>query len=349
MMHHDGAKANSSPAQAHISLTFHQNLIVDSHAPDLVVLSSDGILFYTHNRRLQLFPDFVAALSKRAFKLPANNNIPHISLPETSNVIYILLNIVYGLEEYDSLVSPTLDDVLNAVAALESYGFVPLNRYITPFSALFQLLAHHASLPSACLSPSTRKRTSEKYPALLIYILAARHDLYDLAVAVSANLLSFPLQFLTDEDAMQMGPLYLRRLLQLQITRSTALKVLLAAPPCKTSEWFERCGSTKHTCDLNELDKMTRAWALASSYIILNEKPDLDVHSLDSILRPLGDDIACNGCKRMWAERVYEVVSNYGSLKVRIVFSYAIPTLNCAISKLSERSKPTRHSRHGSH
>ena len=153
-------------------------------------------------------------------------------------------------------------------------------------------------------------------PALIIYILAAKHALHELAIAVSSYLLSYPLQNITDADATEMGPVYLRRLFLLHLTRANALKSLLSDPPCNTSQWFERCASSKHSCDLNELDKMTRAWALASSYIILNGQPDMDAHSLDGILRPLGEDLSCIGCKRLWAERVYEVVTNYGSLKV---------------------------------
>jgi hypothetical protein len=307
----------------------------DSHTPDLAILSSDGVRFYTHKERLQAFPDFVSALTNRSFKLPSDNDVPHISLPETSSVVSIILHVVYGFEEFDFLVPPPLEDVLNAVTALETYGFLPLERYITPSSAFFQLLIHHASLPNACLIPNTQKPTTEKCPALLIYILAAKLNLQDLAVAVSANLLSFPLQTLSDDDAINMGPVYLRRLFQLQLARSSALKALLSAPPCKTSEWFERCGSAKHSCDLSELDKMTRAWALASSYIILNGEPDMDVHTLDSVLRPLGDDITCNGCRRLWSERVYDVVSNYGSLKVRRihVLPYVVQILNSATSR----------------
>jgi hypothetical protein len=316
MIHLDRPECKLLSAKHNVSFTFHENRLVDSRLPDFVILSKDGIFFYAHRHRLHDFPLFLVALTQRATSVSGNPDVQRISFPESSHVLSILLHDAYGLEEINFLEPPPLVELIDAVSALEKYGFVPVAHYITPSSTVFQLFTHHASLPCT-LSELPVSRPNLANPALLIYILAAKHDLEDLAVVVSSGLLSFPLYTLTDEDAVQLGALYMRRLFQLQLTRTEALKALLCTPPCSTSEWFMKSASSKHTCDLGELDKMTRAWALASSYVILTATPDLEVHALDSILRPLGDDLSCSGCKRLWAERVYETVARYGSLKVK--------------------------------
>ena len=62
-------------------------------------------------------------------------------------------------------------------------------------------------------------------------MLAAHHQLEDLAVQVSAHLLSFHLYNLTDEMVDRMGARYMKRLMFLHIQRVEAFKAILIVPP----------------------------------------------------------------------------------------------------------------------
>ena len=68
------------------------------------------------------------------------------------------------------------------------------------------------------------------YP-IEIYCLAAKFNLEKLAVNSSSHLLSFPTSSITDEMALRMGAIYLKRLMCLHHGRNGALKDILLVPP----------------------------------------------------------------------------------------------------------------------
>lgn len=86
------------------------------------------------------------------------------------------------------------------------------------------------------------------------------------------------------------------------------LKRLLYSPP-------HPHGPTPQ-CDFAEQKKITRAWALASSYLLWNARPDLSVGAIESALKPLGDAMSCGLCKEALEKRVKEVVVQWAQVKV---------------------------------
>ena len=97
------------------------------------------------------------------------------------------------------------------------------------------------------------------------YALAGAYDLNHLAIPISSFLLSYSLASLTDELAVKMGPLYLKRLFFLHLGRVEALKRLLLPPP--------QAHGPSANCDFTEQKKLTRAWALASAYLAWDVRP----------------------------------------------------------------------------
>ena len=214
---------------------------------------------------------------------------PIISLPEPSTVLNILLHTVYGLS--CTHYSPSLSDLSFAISILPKYG-LPVSTHLAPSAPLTSTLLTHA-------------RTSP----LEVYTLAASLDLSHIATSASLYLVSFPLSSLTDEYALQMGPVYLKRLFFLHLGRTDALKRLLLAPP--------RPHQPILGCDYVEQKRVTRAWALASAYLMLDGRPDMSVNAVEATLGPLADKVGCEGCKAALVERVREVVMQWSAVKVR--------------------------------
>ena len=96
------------------------------------------------------------------------------------------------------------------------------------------------------------------YP-IEIYCLAAKFNLEKLAVNSSSHLLSFPLSSITDEMALRMGAVYLKRLMCLHHGRNGALRDILLVPPLPHPQTKE--------CSFADQKRLTRAWALVSAYL----------------------------------------------------------------------------------
>lgn len=153
-----------------ISTTFHPAAQLHPVPTDIVLLSSDNVFFYVHSHLL-------LAASENAF----NNLLPPaskhqdsiLSVPEHSTVLNILLHTIYDISCIHY--SPSLPTITTAVNCLPIYGVLP-KTHIAPSTPLYTLLISQAPLDP-----------------LEVYALAASLDLYDLAVATSSHLLSFPL------------------------------------------------------------------------------------------------------------------------------------------------------------
>ena len=182
--------------------------------------------------------------------------------------------------------------------------------------------------------------------------LAAAHDLYELAVPVSSHLLSFALHSLTDELALRIGPVYMKRLFFLHLGRLDALKRLLLPPP--------HPHPPTAGCDFAEQKRLTRAWALASAYLAWDARPgtrrglssrgepladdrsflprvrmtlrcahqpccfaasflltDLSTSAMESALCPLADHLSCDVCKKSLTDRVRQLIVQWSVVKVR--------------------------------
>ncbi|KZT29313.1 hypothetical protein NEOLEDRAFT_1175022 [Neolentinus lepideus HHB14362 ss-1] len=271
-----------------VSTTFFPGASVDPLPPDLILLSSDTVFFYVHTHRL-------LTASENGFnsQLPAtpredSSDVgPVLGIPEPSPVLNVILHTVYHMSCVHY--SPTFPELEAAVTAMSVYG-IPLRPHITPTLPLYQHLLLHA--PLAPLS---------------LYALAAQHDLYELAVAISAHLLSLSLPSMSDELAIRMGPIYLKRLFFLHLGRADALKRLLLPPPepHRPTAW----------CDSGEQKKLTRAWALAAAYLAWDARPDLSTTTIEVALSPLGDQLTCDHCRLALKERIKSLTMQWSAVK----------------------------------
>ncbi len=230
-----------------ISRTFHPKSKLLPPQPDTIFRSSDNVLFYVH--RTVIREKSANDWNGRLPQLPASTHSIEdggmgkvISLPESAAILNIVFHAVYGYS--CAHYSPTLDDIIAGVDAMAIYG-VPPKDHILPCTPLYVLILNHAPLAP-----------------LPAYTLAAFHDIHSLAVPISTHLLSIPLGpgSLTDATLQRMGPIYLKRLLCLQLDRVDKLRGLLVSPPLPHPP-------TK-TCHLAvERTRLTRAWTLAASRV----------------------------------------------------------------------------------
>ncbi|RDB22782.1 hypothetical protein Hypma_010257 [Hypsizygus marmoreus] len=271
-----------------VSTTFYPGAQHHSMPPDVILLSSDNVFFYVHSHLLlgASENEFHALLPPSAPSSPKDQDAI-VGVSDSSTVLNIILHTIYEMS--CAHYSPTFSNLCSAVTRLPFYGIRP-NTRIVPSSPLYTVLLSHAPL---C--------------PLELYALAASFDLYELAVATSSHLLSFPLSNLTDEMADAIGPVYLKRLFFLHFGRSDALKRVLLPPPHPhaPTQW----------CDFSDQKKLTRAWALASAYLAWDARPDLSTSTMESALRPLEEHLGCDDCKHALRERIKNLVVQWSIVK----------------------------------
>ena len=245
-----------SPTIVSVSTTFFPGAeLGQSHPADLTLRSIDSVVFTVHTTVLLQF-------SKNSFDSliplypisPISDGGTHqeLTLPEDSHVLNIVLHLLYMIP--CPQFCPSVDVISRSVGALIRYGF-SIQDFAAPDTCLHNLILSRAPL----------------HP-IEFYAIAAEHNLYDLAVAISPHLMSFNLATLTDEVAAQMGPIYLRRLFFMHLGRNEALKRLLFTPPALH-------GPTPQ-CNFPEQKKLTRAWALAVAYLAWDARPGLLRHGV---------------------------------------------------------------------
>jgi hypothetical protein len=212
---------------------------------DTILRSSDSVLFYVHCKTILetsrlAFKDFL----KTPLSDPKFRDVI-IDIPEHSSILNILMHTVYELSCAKH--SPDFADLEKAVERMPFYGLPP-KRHMLPDTPLFDILLSHAPI----------------YP-IRVYALAGQFDAYDLAAKSSSHLLSYNLSELTDELAIKMGAVYLRRLMALHITLVDSLKNIILQPP--------HPHPSTRTCDFTDQKKLSRAWALAASYLAWDSRP----------------------------------------------------------------------------
>ena len=170
-----------------------------------------------------------------------------VALEEDSVVLNILLHVIYtsSLRQY----SPPLVTLLHTINVLKKYG-IPLNACTARGTPFFdELVIKMPVMPFE------------------VFMVAAEHDLFDLAAEASSFLLSFPLSTLTDGVASRIGPQYLRRFFSLHVERLRVLQQLLARPPPEHPATLD-CGWTDH-------QRLRTAWSLACAGIIHDARAGL--------------------------------------------------------------------------
>ena len=222
-----------------ISTAFHPN---SQPLPDTIISSFDGVLFYVHSPiLLKTSPDIfrpllVSSLAELLFKSATVT----VVVEAPSAELNIILHAVYKTSP--AAYSPDIKTIIRAVDRMPTWS-IPPNDLLTPSNPLYELLLSYSPL---C--------------PLEIYALASHHDLEDMAINVSPHLLSYDLSTITDEMAVRIGPIYLKRLLLLHFNRTRDLKSILLLPP--------HPHPPLNNCHFEDQKKLTRAWALASAYLI---------------------------------------------------------------------------------
>jgi hypothetical protein len=229
-----------------VSTTFFPGADLDVLPTDLIILSSDSVFFYVHMHKMLLASNngFNSLLPLKEQGQPdgAGGILP---LHDDSVVVNVLLHTIYNMSV--AHYAPTPEAVIAAVCSMEKYG-LSVQTYLAPASPLCTVFLGAA--PQAPIE---------------FYATAAAYNLHHLAVPISSFLLSYPLASLTDELCVKMGPHYLKRLFHLHLGRIEALKRLLLPPP--------QPHVPTTNCDFTEQKKLTRAWALASAYLVWDVRP----------------------------------------------------------------------------
>ncbi|CAL1715464.1 unnamed protein product [Somion occarium] len=144
-----------------------------------------------------------------------------------------------------------------------------------------------------------------------LIIVAASNDLFDLASVASSYLLSYPVDELSDEVSITMGPVYLRRLFSLHTQRLKALRALMASPPVEHPS-TPACGEV-------EKKRLPRSWSLFCTSIAFYATPDMSSVKLRSVLETLGELMLCDVCKQSLLDRVQELVVQWSAIPMTIL------------------------------
>ncbi|RPD58886.1 hypothetical protein L227DRAFT_179400 [Lentinus tigrinus ALCF2SS1-6] len=272
--------SQSVPLGLSISTAFTPSELVDGAAPDLLIVTSDAVHFHVHTRS-------ILALSTNAFNRALASPVNTLVVMETAAVMNVVLNVLYG---WSCIVyEPEFEDVVVALAALVKYGASLPTLAVAPLP-LFDLLLAQAPLH-----------------AIDIYASAGQYELEDVAVAVSAHLLAFSPSQLTDELALQMGPVYFKRILDLQQNRLLALKGIVLDPPAKHPPTL--------TCNIASRDELTTSWALATAQLVWDACPSISTDALQSAFERTCTGISCPDCRIKLQSRVQEVTRAWSAVK----------------------------------
>lgn len=256
---------------------FHPTAQLDSAPPDLVLISANRVAFHVHRRRL-----LTASTNHFAFLLdrPA---VTIVALPESSQLISVMLHAIYNRPI--SSPRPTSAIFIAAFDTLKKYG-IPLNEYIRLNTPLFTAL-----------------KTLAQYQPIELYTLAAENDLYDLAAAASSYLISYNLSSITDEVAVRMGSIYLKKLFVLHSRRTKVLRGLLLTPPATHAP--------TRTCDASNQLRLLRHWDLAVAALQSRVSPSMSIGSLRSIVSTVEPLLTCRDCKAALDTRVRQMIMDW--------------------------------------
>ncbi|KAJ3501488.1 hypothetical protein NMY22_g18911 [Coprinellus aureogranulatus] len=270
-----------------VSIYFHPAKFPELQC-DLLLRSADGVHFYVHKDKFDALSQ--ATVPTLLQYLSPDDNSGIIVLPDTGQVLTIILHLIYGLS--CSHLHPTCDDLISSIDRLAEYG-VPPKPIIQNNHELYNLLLIHGGLRP-----------------IDIYSLAGHYDVENLATQVSSHLLGYPLSQLDDKVAIRMGPIYLRRLFILHTTRIDTLKRVVQQAPTfhpKTKE-----------CGFEKQKRVTRAWAMGATYLAWELRADISTHLIRAVFEPLAAELDCEDCKKKMLERLHNVLADWAAVKTTI-------------------------------
>ncbi|KAI0793662.1 hypothetical protein C8Q74DRAFT_1193839, partial [Fomes fomentarius] len=266
--------------------TFEPAFVVAGQYPDLVLITADQARYHVHRRRL-----IHASANSWGGLLVTTPHPDHdtLNVAEDSQTTHIVLHTVYGLPCLH--LSPTLECAESALSALIKYG-VAISKLAMPCLPLYQLILAHAPLRP-----------------LDTYALAAHFGLEPVAAAASSHLLAYDLFTLSDELSVKMGPVYLKRLLDLYETRRAGLKAIVMRPPARHADTA--------TCGPESQMQLTRAWAVAAADMAWNALPNTSTYALQSAFEKAGAKLSCVACREMLRRRIAEATQEWARVQVR--------------------------------
>lgn len=214
---------------------------------DLTLISSDATIFFVHIAALlaKSSNGFGSLLRPECLRLYATNPRKPLAVANAATVLNLVLHVVYDLSHLPHNLG--LRDLITAVDALAFYG-VSLQDHARHGTPLFQLLASH--MVAAPID---------------VYALAASHDLQDMAVLGSAYSLGKRASDITNDQAVRMGVHYLRRLIDLQLSRASKLKGLLRNPPARHPP--------TENCSIATQEQLAKAWLIVGAYFLWETVP----------------------------------------------------------------------------
>ncbi|KAH8831627.1 hypothetical protein DL96DRAFT_1588476 [Flagelloscypha sp. PMI_526] len=281
------SESSSHFSNIDVSSTFH----LANHlpfTPDLAILSHDRVYFYVSKKHL------ISSSSNHFGGLleipsPSSNIHTHqVTVEDSAQVLNVILHAVFNIS--CDVYHPTFEVIQHALRCMPAYGLDPAT-YLLPSFPLYPLL-----ISCAATNP------------IHVYALAAQHGAVELAFHASSHLLSYELDTISDELAVQMGPLYLKKLFFMHIRRKEALKNILRITP-HTHADLEGCtAKARH--------QLTNEWASAA--MALDLRQDLPVHVIKGRLQIVAEKLDCKECIENVSKRVEEVGVAWSQIKCTI-------------------------------
>ncbi|TCD68544.1 hypothetical protein EIP91_010469 [Steccherinum ochraceum] len=297
---------NTSPEKdnrSHISDTFHAKFSFQNQIPDYILVSSSGTHFYVHRSFLvgsssndfgSLFKSVSPIVGDAGLALPRvgeSNLLPKSSVSQSSAVLDAILSSIYKVPS-DGNYSLSLFDLLDSITSLFAFG-IALDSVLISSAPLYQEIV----------------ALSDQSP-LCIYTTAAEYGLDDIAVAVSAQLLNLPLTSISEDEVQRMGPVYLKRLVNMQAHRATFLKTLLLQ--------FPEAHSDKAECTVADRSMLAAAWTVALAGLTWEIGAGTSEKVLRSAFAPLLAHAACDECRELVSARVEEIMYDWAEAKTTI-------------------------------
>ncbi|KAM5543293.1 hypothetical protein V8D89_003167 [Ganoderma adspersum] len=259
--------------------------IFDGMFPDMLIKSPDQTGYYVH--RLHL-----SRVSTNAFGGLLANPASSISVLEPAAVLNVVIHTIYGMSSTHR--NPSLDTIEAAIDALLKYGVAP-HLYAPSSQPLYLLLLLHAP-----------------YRPIEAYAVAGKYGFEDAAVAISGHLLAYDLSRISDELSLKMGPVYLRRLVDLHNTRAQALKNIVLRPP------GPHAPTLTVTCQCEcagDQSRLANSWAYAAAQLVWATLPCMSTDALQSTFEKAGKEIVCEGCRAALRARIQEVCWRWFEVK----------------------------------
>ncbi|KAH6885655.1 hypothetical protein BKA70DRAFT_1401708 [Coprinopsis sp. MPI-PUGE-AT-0042] len=162
------------------------------------------------------------------------------------------------------------------------------------------------------------------YHPLLVYSTAAQYGIESLAQDASSHLLGVGLEDIDDASACKMGPLYLKRLSLLNLTRIKTLKniVLTSAPSHTLPKGRRGCS--------REIQKaMRKEWVHTVTQLTWDAKSSISPHLIKDTCRRAGEDLPCQMCRESWNECADSIAVQWAQVKFsdRTTLVYPLPPI----------------------